>query len=732
MKVSIIIPVYNVEKYLRHCLDSVVNQTLKDIEIICVNDCSPDNSYLILEEYAKKDNRIKIITLKENGGLGNARNVALKEITSEYVMFLDSDDWLELNACELAYNQISKNKNDFVVFGFYNYKSNTSRVKNNVAKLYLEIKGKSSVVPTELDFPYFKNAQCWYKIFNTNFIIDNNILFDKGAFEDNIFNAKVFTLAKSISFLDKFLYNYRTNVASLSQNSLNYKDHIGAKLRSYNVVKNIGNQHVINLFLVYLISTCLHFFDRFSYDKNIRDDFYKRTHNLFVDISKENDISEIKNYIDYERFLLFKNNDNFKKYAFNKFIKLQIFSIRRVEEHKVITVLGLQFKQRIHRDLSDINFDKLKEKYTEQISEKENVNDIFRVTNNRTDGLLENLLDLKEFMFVPNKGNCGDIVIATSCYQYFDSNNLNYKVIDMTSHKSRKIRKPFNLVYGGGGLFTKYYQQSYQIILKIFKSKHLKKAVILPASFYDCEDVLDVLDEKFIVYCREKQSYEYCIKNNKKAKFILADDMAFGLNIDFYKSDIKYNLKNITNVLKDKNKNLIKELKYDLYPYFSATETMINNILENNKSNMGYFLRTDIETANVIEHKEQSFDISLIANSYCADKSFSIMLVKQFLRALDNYTTIVTDRLHVGICSALLGKNVYLIDNSYKKVSNVYEKSMKNMQNVKIITDINELKNIDTLTKDKSNNRSTNFVDFLAEWSSYNNNFGTEKRFWRK
>ena len=80
-KVSVIIPVYNVERYLRQCMDSVVNQTLKDIEIICVNDCSPDNSIAILQEYANKDNRIKIINLKENGGLGHARNVALEHVT---------------------------------------------------------------------------------------------------------------------------------------------------------------------------------------------------------------------------------------------------------------------------------------------------------------------------------------------------------------------------------------------------------------------------------------------------------------------------------------------------------------------------------------------------------------------------------------------------------------------------------------------------------------------------
>ena len=86
--VSIIIPVYNVEKYLKQCLDSAINQTLKDIEIICINDGSTDNSLKILNEYAQKDNRIKIINLKKNVGLGKARNIAFEYVTSPYVMYL--------------------------------------------------------------------------------------------------------------------------------------------------------------------------------------------------------------------------------------------------------------------------------------------------------------------------------------------------------------------------------------------------------------------------------------------------------------------------------------------------------------------------------------------------------------------------------------------------------------------------------------------------------------------
>ena len=92
-KISVIVPVYNVEKYLKECLDSIINQTFKDIEIICVNNGSTDSSCEILNEYAKNDNRIKIIN-SENIGVGNARNLGLQAVTGEYISFVDSDDFL--------------------------------------------------------------------------------------------------------------------------------------------------------------------------------------------------------------------------------------------------------------------------------------------------------------------------------------------------------------------------------------------------------------------------------------------------------------------------------------------------------------------------------------------------------------------------------------------------------------------------------------------------------------
>ena len=119
VKVSVIIPVYNVEDYLKECLDSVLSQTLKDIEVICVDDCSTDDSLKILQEYANKDDRIKIIKNEKNSGQGFSRNEGIKKATGEYIGFVDSDDWVDKKGLELLVDYLSKNDIDLVMNPFH-------------------------------------------------------------------------------------------------------------------------------------------------------------------------------------------------------------------------------------------------------------------------------------------------------------------------------------------------------------------------------------------------------------------------------------------------------------------------------------------------------------------------------------------------------------------------------------------------------------------------------------
>ena len=120
VEISVIIPVFNVETFLEECLNSIINQSFNDIEIICINDGSTDNSLEILKIYVSEDQRIKVINQK-NSGQGFARKVGLKNANGNFILFLDSDDFLELNALELLYNNIQSNQSDVVLFKLIRY-----------------------------------------------------------------------------------------------------------------------------------------------------------------------------------------------------------------------------------------------------------------------------------------------------------------------------------------------------------------------------------------------------------------------------------------------------------------------------------------------------------------------------------------------------------------------------------------------------------------------------------
>ena len=350
-KVSIIIPVYNVEKYLRQCLDSVVNQTLKDIEIICVNDCSPDNSLAILQEYANKDNRIKIIDLKENGGLGNARNVALPMVTSNYVMFLDSDDWLELNACEFAYKQIAENNNDFSIFSLYEFfeKNNIKKQNNEKIKPFLDISNKKQFNADDINSFFLGNCECWYKIYNTEFLIKNKIYFTRGAYEDQTFNCMIYNLANSISVLNIPLYNYRIRSGSITTQVSTFDDYINAKLKAFDYIiklqDSVRKSKLLKYWIIAIINYTWFYFNKFIHkNKNYENGFYKKIRELFIFINDKYSIKELNKEIDYKNFILIIENKNYLIYKLKKIFFISLLSMRTTENHQILHVFGIRFK----------------------------------------------------------------------------------------------------------------------------------------------------------------------------------------------------------------------------------------------------------------------------------------------------------------------------------------------------------------------------------------------------
>ncbi|GHV96298.1 hypothetical protein AGMMS50293_26180 [Spirochaetia bacterium] len=309
----------------------------------------------------------------------------------------------------------------------------------------------------------------------------------------------------------------------------------------------------------------------------------------------------------------------------------------------------------------------------------------------------DTLAGIGEFYFLPNNGNFGDVVIAGAEYQFLNHLGCAYRTFDMYAEKLPE-NKNLCLVYGGGGLFVKYYD--YHIVSDIFKSPNLEKIVILPSSFFECDELLSIFDKRFTVFCREKRSYDYCVKYKKKNKtgaaFILSDDMAFNLDLKLLKSRESENI--VTNVLSMPEQFLGKLYEdYGLCMHIRANAVRAfaeKTVTLEDGRRLGYLLRSDVESVSEVdgEIRGKCVDLSSLTWTSCADAGVVKVLTAVFAEVVNTLDIVVTDRLHVGIMAAMLGKRVYLLDNSYGKLSGVYEQSIAGLPYVSLIKDVAEVR----------------------------------------
>lgn len=205
-EISIIIPFYNAEKYMRRCLDSVLAQTFTDFEVICVDDGSKDNTYQILQDYAKKDNRVKAYT-QANGGPSAARRTALAKATGTYLMFCDCDDWYEPNMCQTLFDAIEQNGVDVVCCNaqVIDEKDNIQRIDH--LEYYINLQNGIHQISKKIIQK--TNVLLWNKIWKKSLIDKYQIDFPLcREYDDDCFYLQYMSVAKKIMYIDDKLYNY--------------------------------------------------------------------------------------------------------------------------------------------------------------------------------------------------------------------------------------------------------------------------------------------------------------------------------------------------------------------------------------------------------------------------------------------------------------------------------------------------------------------------------------------
>lgn len=256
--VSVIVPVYNAEKYIETCIKSIMDQTFKDIEIIIINDGSNDKSWSICERLANKDKRIKMYSI-ENNGVSNARNLGIRYSKGDRILFVDSDDYLSNNIVENLYNSMIFNNSDIAMCGYYKvYEENIDKTSTYEYKCKNYNGSIEGFVINILDYLYppILQSPCW-KLFNRKIIIDNNLKFninmDLG--EDIDFVLKYLKYCKNITCTNEELYFYRV-YGNSSLSTIFRNDKLDMYLNTANRYKELENAINVETKYNYSIIIC--------------------------------------------------------------------------------------------------------------------------------------------------------------------------------------------------------------------------------------------------------------------------------------------------------------------------------------------------------------------------------------------------------------------------------------------------------------------------------------------
>ncbi|MBR2786956.1 MAG: glycosyltransferase [Clostridia bacterium] len=306
--ISIVVPIYNVEEYLKRCVDTIINQTYKNLEIILVDDGAKDNSGKICDEYINKDNRIKVIH-KENGGLSDARNVGLENANGEYIAFIDSDDYISKDFIEKLYNLCIEKNAEIAQCSYQRVYDNKNSEENNTEIKTVTMDGNEAILKLFAS----KNSEytvAWNKLYKTS-LFDTGIRYPKGMLhEDEATTYKLFYKAKNIVVTNEELYYYY-----IRKNSITNKKYT---LQRLDFIKELEEQ--------------LEFFKTRNEENLYKETYYRYARGLIQAYFKCKQNIENSENVQAELMKKYKN-------ASKELLKIKEISLKR----KAILILGLYF-----------------------------------------------------------------------------------------------------------------------------------------------------------------------------------------------------------------------------------------------------------------------------------------------------------------------------------------------------------------------------------------------------
>ena len=648
-KVSIIVPVYNVEQYIERCLNSIVSQTYANLEIILVDDGSTDSSGNICKKYSEKDKRIKYI-YQENKGLSGARNAGIDNSTGDYLCFIDSDDWVERDYLMSAMKIFDNDKVDIAIFGYFISSENDDKIstKGWLNKEFKIVDKNTALKLLVEDINI--NSHAWDKIFKKELF--KTVRFPVGKnFEDIFIMHEIFNSCEKIAISKQPKYHYfeRENSIARNYNTKNVLNYFEAEWCRYEYLIN-NNFELQKLQIMKMMELVLSYYPKRKFNKNMPKHIVK----------KYND--ELKNY--YKKI-----NDLYKKCDVGFDNKKYYYM------YKIYKKCRLLYKI-VYAPLVKIIYHAKNSKYKEQLK-------TFLYKNKDFELKIDDYKKYKKIVLIglPEYDNLGDIAIGYAECEFINNNkSKEYTFLPITEKCFEKyfskIKKIINcddiiLIQGGGNFGNQYYDQE-RIRKKIISSFKKNKKYLMPSTLFFKDNkrkrfIKRYNKSKMGIFFREKYSYEMGKQFFKNDIYLVPDIV---LSLDNQESK-NYKREGIAVCIR---KDIERKISKD-------DEKRIKDCIFMNKDILYTF-----DTCNKSTNKYEDYKT----------------IINNIFKEISSYELVITDKLHCMIFCFLTNTPCIVIENYNHKIKGVYEWIKENPN----ITLCKNLDDISTMIKQKINNQN--------------------------